>query len=539
MSSSQENFDEDYKICDHCKIESSELFHCQTCDNNGDQFELGVEYLCHTCIVHHLVIHHTIVDRKGEKPLVCRGHKMLQHEYCRTCDVTFCWRCMSIHSGHTFEPLEERASELKGKVIEMLTELELDEKPLRVKKSSISNAIEKHKNEQRLIREQIDEEIDKLRTACYKAIEDNCKLMYDDLENISQFVDETVVLQKKLRHLLSSSSAHMIKNFPETDNDVILNKINGNKLINLDESTLICKITSLSNKFKQCVKLLTDQVKSEMLKSCETEKEISEKKFVTAFCVEIGDYAFTVSTEGNCLSSHEVMGFHWETCAYLELIDSVEFNETITQYHSLNHEYNIHLLLLTGNKMVYATRIDTRINLKEHPYPNFDHILLPFSFPSSCPNPHIDWSYWDEESELIRFTHIDTFTIKCDTLPRVTNTHQRNDNIFCFISKQNNLIVADVCYGKYWIIQFELTAFVSCVFARRVKTDHLIVVIWCGESVFSCEKKSSYQKFSNPEKQDTPSTITLISIEGVKYRLLTKITTPSGKDYEASLVLRY
>ena len=249
--------------------------------NNGDQFELGVEYLCQTCIVHHL-IDHIIVDRKGEKPLICREHKMLQHEYCRTCDVTFCWRCTSIHSGRTFEPLEERASELKGKVFEVLTELKLDEKPLRVEKSSIS-IIEKHKNEQRLIREQIDEEIDKLRTACYKAIEDNCKLMYDDLENISQLVDETVVLQKKLRHLLSSSSANIIKNFPEIENDVILNKINGNKLINLDESTLIsCKITSLFNKFKQCLQLLTDQVKSEMLKSCETEKEISEKQFVTA-----------------------------------------------------------------------------------------------------------------------------------------------------------------------------------------------------------------------------------------------------------------
>ena len=104
--------------CHHCKNEYTELYHCETCNRNGEEFPDGKELLCQICIAHHLVIDHVIIDNKGHRPLAYEEHKMLEREYCRTCDVTFCWGCMRKHSEHKFEPLEKRGSELRGKLLE-------------------------------------------------------------------------------------------------------------------------------------------------------------------------------------------------------------------------------------------------------------------------------------------------------------------------------------------------------------------------------------------------------------------------------------
>ena len=80
-----------------------------------------------------------------------------------TCDVAFCWQCLGSHSEHKFQTLSEKDKELKKLIHEILTDLDtVKEKPLRLKKDSVSKTVEQKRFEVFKLKDFIDKELDKI-----------------------------------------------------------------------------------------------------------------------------------------------------------------------------------------------------------------------------------------------------------------------------------------------------------------------------------------------------------------------------------------
>ena len=527
--------------CHHCNSEQSELFHCKSCGCKDEKNKSEKEYFCQICISSHLVIGHELTDKKGHKPLICDEHKMLEHEYCRTCDVTFCWRCTSKHSKHEFDTLEQRGSELRGKVFEMLTELETRKKPLRVRKETISEVIQVHRKEQQELREKIDEEIEKLRQHCYKIIDDNCTLKCDDENNVTEVVDKTVDLQERLRDLLASSNAHLVRQFVATQEDVEENTAETNTLIDKMETILIsCKFDEITDEFEEFEQKLSNKLKSLKLvklfsnsRSKDTAMISHAESVCDDFIVSIFETIFRISTGNGQLKVQKVST---ENYSDVSLGDekNIEFEETVCKHYLVFGKLSSQILILTETNNIYTFDPEKELVLEKHPYPPHNHILLPYNW--SYISPTIYWCYWDEDNKLIRFTDNDTFTIKCDTLPRATNSHQWNYFTAYFITDENNVIVADVLFSQYWVIPFNSTAHISCVTADELEDEKRIVFIWCyeDESVFISEQKNGKEEFSIPVRYqwNTSSLFTEITFNKHRFSFIPRLPLPTGKNYD-------
>ena len=158
--------------------------------------------------------------------------------------------------------MEKGGSELRGKVFEILTELEVGVKPLRVRKKNISEVIQVHRKELQELREKIDEEIEKLRQNCYKLTDNNCTLKCDYEKSVSAVVHKTVDLQERLRDLLASSNAHLVRQFVDMQEDVKENTAETNKLIDKMETTLrSCKLDEITDKFEEFEQRFSNKLK--------------------------------------------------------------------------------------------------------------------------------------------------------------------------------------------------------------------------------------------------------------------------------------
>ena len=121
--------------CSSCDDVEAELYYCDTCDQSKEfSNENQRELFCDSCLSPHVKKCHEVRTTKGQVPLVCSDHRKLHSSYCKTCDTTFCPNCIRGHRSHEMGILDERAMEIK-KVFEMLTRLELSEKPMKTKRN--------------------------------------------------------------------------------------------------------------------------------------------------------------------------------------------------------------------------------------------------------------------------------------------------------------------------------------------------------------------------------------------------------------------
>ena len=240
------------------------LFHCKTCNCSSDEASSVKELLCEVCISSHVIRSHVITDDKGNEPLVCQEHKMLEQEYCRTCDTTFCWKCNNKHSKHEFDTIAKGASDLRSEVFELLTELQDQEELLRTKKDEITEMIEKNKRKVSSLPQLIETEVERIRKTCLAVIGENCEMASNNFENVTQLVDETVVMQKKLRILLASSNVHFLKNFAKTRNQVFENHVAVEEMVERSEigPEIDCQMKNISTMFDDFEEDLKKLIKS-------------------------------------------------------------------------------------------------------------------------------------------------------------------------------------------------------------------------------------------------------------------------------------
>ena len=204
--------------CSSCgeNYESHQLFRCISCAEKLDA-AAATEKICESCTVPHIRKHaQGVIDSKGNKPLICSEHKVLRLQYCMTCDVAFCWQCLSLHSEHKFPTLSEKDKELKKLIHEILTDLEtVKEKPLRFKKDSVSKTVEEKRLEVFKLKDFIDKELDKIQSKADKILDMKLDEVTAEKNELNTNLIDLGNMQGKCRGLLSMSTAAIIETLPK------------------------------------------------------------------------------------------------------------------------------------------------------------------------------------------------------------------------------------------------------------------------------------------------------------------------------------
>ena len=150
-------------FCAGCedKIEPDAHYKCNTCTDNAVE-AVATESFCDSCIPWHLKKGHSIVDWKGFEPAVCSDHKQLCLEYCVTCELIFCSKCLGNHRMHDFKPLHEKAGEVRSQIHQYLADWETNEKHILKKRAEITRNVEGKKKTAENLMKQLKEKTKKL-----------------------------------------------------------------------------------------------------------------------------------------------------------------------------------------------------------------------------------------------------------------------------------------------------------------------------------------------------------------------------------------
>ena len=254
---SVESSEPEAKLCSLCNDETDDLYYCETCDRQRhDSHEENSEsdtneLLCDGCVISHIKLNHPVKNEKRQDPLVCDKHKRPILEYCKTCDIPFCSKCLMSHSSHQFQDLETRASDVKKDVFQLLGEMETCEKPLRRKKDNVHDLIKTHTIDQATLRETVLQEIDKLRELCIKTLDGNGKQLEDEHQKTINAIGLVVNHQQRLRNLLSCTSAHLVRDFSSVKAMVTKTRKPITGLINDAPGIKSCKAEEVQTYFKE------------------------------------------------------------------------------------------------------------------------------------------------------------------------------------------------------------------------------------------------------------------------------------------------
>ena len=227
-------------------LSNQSLYRCQTCPREQEEAS-GFNYFCENCLVSHIRKGHSVIDCKGDKPLLCSEHSLICLEYCKTCDVTLCYKCLGSHSKHEFQPAEVKGSELKRKVFELLTDLEMKEKPLRLKQEKNLETIQKNQEIAQRLEEFIKGELKKLEENVREKINQNSTTNDRLSGELTTASNDLLSLQGRTRALLSQSNANLTHNFAIVADDCSNFESRYNDSIN-KESDCFVSVTDSVNK---------------------------------------------------------------------------------------------------------------------------------------------------------------------------------------------------------------------------------------------------------------------------------------------------
>ena len=320
--------------CTSCDEEEAELYFCDTCEQSAEgSNDVQKELICESCIGPHVRKCYDVRTVKGQVPVICADHKKLDNLYCKTCDVTFCPKCMGVHRTHEMGNIDEKASEIKKEVFEILTKLELDEKPLRAKKSEISDTKEVNRNEQCTLREVLETEIEALRQNCLKRIDQNLSLLDDEEKQIVDNVDRLMGLQKSSRDLLSMTSPRLIKEFKQFKQEYAEVCENCKTFA----SSFCVDSPEISDVKEMCAKFgkqIDEKLQINIVRTDERQRQnkTSLKKFVVAG-YEWPNFIFSVEDGKMKITRLRITDGFNLTC---DEVGEVEFNEDVESFFSIN-----------------------------------------------------------------------------------------------------------------------------------------------------------------------------------------------------------
>ena len=446
--------------CGLCGESGVNLYYCENCPAESDECtnEVHREHLCDSCITHHVKRGHDVKTVKGQVPLICDTHKMLHSLYCKTCDVTYCSKCSKIHSKHELGDIEERASELKKEVFEILTEFELGEKPLRAKKESIIEQEVCIESEQNELKKCIVKEIEELKDSIVKVIDENCGLFSEHKSKVDNEIDICVDLQQQARNLLSLENCCLIQKFKNLDDSASKYRKQSESILCEQLTHSSCNVTDIKGKFSDFKKEAVLEVTS-ILKTCEKNSvnDPREMNFATVKSKDIQHYssdyicfpvmqAYRLIIEENQLKVQKVVAEEGCVKCVEEMacfifdrnVEAIYFKSSMSKVIVQTHE---------GFSVVYVDNNGYKI----------DHANFQPMNGFICPYVHnnkLHQCHYDANEKVIRFTHDTDIFFNCSHTPKLISYQYYP--FVCLVTDNNDVLTCKLYEKEFYSIPFEV-----------------------------------------------------------------------------------
>ena len=403
-------------VCVVCEetFPNIKLYRCQSCSEKQDS-SAAIEFHCEDCLISHIRKGHSIVDSKGNEPLTCSKHSFVCTEYCKTCDVPFCLKCVRNHSKHELQLMEEKASEVKAEVFELLTELEVKEKPLKLKQEANLDVCLKNQQLVQDLKELVKEECKKLEEKMLEKIEEKSKLNEDKSNDLEIVYSKLLELQKTTRELLSQSDPKLLQNVAATANDIHSFEPIYNDSIIKESNFFSCDFGDVREMFEK----LWDEF--EMLMETSADSESSGNRiFYLSGCYKtcirrvessLNEIKFsTVSVDIN--NGAQNMG---DRICVERLACNTEITHVFPTSSSHGGWLNVILILLNDKT---AKKYDVVKGYFEPcDYPKSANFLWPYV--STLDFCSLEWCHWDAKEKKVRFSHNVNLSFDSELCPEI------------------------------------------------------------------------------------------------------------------------
>ena len=462
--------------CSSCgeNYESHQLFRCSSCAEKQDTADTS-EKMCESCIVPHIRKHpQDVIDSIGNKPLICSEHKVLRLQYCMTCDVAFCWQCLGSHSEHKFQTLSEKDKELKKLIHETLTDLEtVKEKPLRLKKDSVSKTVEQKRLEVLKLKDFIDKELNKIKSKTDEMLDRKLDGITAEENELNTSVIDLGKMQAKCRSLLGMSTAAIIETLPKVRSE--LEEMNTTYQLSMQteikmnvvaDHSLAPFFEDLSFKIEQAIKnKKPDLVVAGYSGSRSSTK--SENLVAEESASQRSRFFCQLNSPFKANSVYEIKK---EPCGRIKvsLLDcSIHIRLLSLLESPYSHRVSPELKIVEVfgvNECEFLIKYDNDSLLVfdcfEHSFKDAEQPAIAISYPLwpytisyfDRKTAIYHWSYWDEERKKIKFTHDDQFEIKCEKKPFIKMNSTKKGQL-CFVDVHQVIITVSPWEKTFETIQ--------------------------------------------------------------------------------------
>ena len=418
--------------CFSCDENDVELFYCETCSivAGDDEEPKEKQFLCELCLGPHIRKRHLVHTSSGQEPLICSQHRRIHGDYCRTCDVTFCPKCLGEHSEHKMGSIDERATEIKKEVFEMLTKLELDEKPLRARKETVCDVVKRSETEQIKLKELLEKEIEKLREMCLKIIDENLEKVKSGVTDISNGIESVLTLQSCSRSLLVATNSHLIQDFKRVKIDFLQFCKERERLLLMGFYTEPPNITSVKEEFGKFSQTISEDLKVVFE---QTRKSYISQHFAISGS-EWSDFIFAI--ENGVIKISRIILV--DDTPRRKTFGEVKFDEQVKQLFSVYvKSLACSCVIVTKSGTVYQIEVDKNsvINISFITKPSFSNLICAYATSLDC---EIRWCYWDEDRKVIKLTP--DLDFPCSSKPQCIS-RETNDYRLCFAADNKILII--------------------------------------------------------------------------------------------------
>ncbi|XP_075260653.1 uncharacterized protein LOC142352147 [Convolutriloba macropyga] len=451
-------------MCWSCGEPEKNLYSCDTCESRVSAATTGSSHekrcFCDSCVVQHVRKGHDVKNAKGQPPMVCSAHNNLHSHFCRTCDVTFCVKCLEEHQDHQLATVEERAKEVRKEVFKILTEAEMSEKPVRSKTKSAVN-----QNERDCLVQLVTREIEELQTGLIGIIDKKYK---GQEQKVNKLADNVCNLQQEARSALSADDCELIcqhkrlkERFLKCMYDTGI-AMSGNSLCeNFDfkqvrECFQVYKKSAMQQLLSKLAVPENDEVPLSLANRTDNLPSSPEvKKLILERYSSVGHMMFDNSLRSltyrlvisrGALAVHEVKSISNQGTVVLgkqlicrpfrKTVQNVFFDHSMTKVIIQSEAGPIDILLAEANGYRHLN-LDIQLS---------DGFICLFIFENE-----IHQCYWNSNTKTICLTHCNK-TFECKTMPLLISSE-----IFpflCLLTRECEVIVYDVVRDDFIYVPF-------------------------------------------------------------------------------------
>ena len=246
------------------------LYRCSTCNSKSEDEKQANQSngCCESCITIHIRRKHEVVDnRRGYSLTICDTHKKISVLYCNDCNSVLCHNCVTEHSGHSFQSVDTKSSEVRKNIFEFLNEIEENLKPLK----QLETVLEESSKEVGDFRSSLSEE---------KLIE-TLKSLYNGVieSNLASWIE---IVNKIKEREISEKTDKDVTKISKTDVSIAANSRNSNNDLAKSSADEKLRKPIHSEVFRDHIKEVTEGVDKSM-KSLKKMLLMSEGSCITQF----------------------------------------------------------------------------------------------------------------------------------------------------------------------------------------------------------------------------------------------------------------